>query len=67
MIARQEEPTSPMPPQHQQKPGIEAKMEPQPRYEAPLYRGANKLSGKVAIITGGDSGIGRAVAVLLGE
>jgi NAD(P)-dependent dehydrogenase (short-subunit alcohol dehydrogenase family) len=39
-------------------------MEPQPRYEAPLYRGANKLSGKVAIITGGDSGIGRAVAVL---
>src|SRR5919199_6917807 len=59
-----EEPKSPMPPQHQSKPGSEAKLKPRPRYEAPLYMGAGKLKEKVALITGGDSGIGRAVAVL---
>jgi NAD(P)-dependent dehydrogenase (short-subunit alcohol dehydrogenase family) len=58
------EPKSPMPPQHQEKPGIESKLTPRPRYEAPLYKGSDKLKNKVALITGGDSGIGRAVAVL---
>ena len=61
---RLKEPMSPMPPQHQRKPGIEAKLKPRPRYAAPLYSGAGKLKEKVALVTGGDSGIGRAVAVL---
>ena len=59
-----EQPKSPMPPQHQAKPGLEAKLKPRPNYQAPAYQGAGKLKEKVALITGGDSGIGRAVAVL---
>lgn len=52
------------PAQQQSNPGIESKMDPRPRYQAPHYKGADKLKNKVALITGGDSGIGRAVAVL---
>lgn len=61
---RQPEPRPPFPRQHQRKPGIESKLRPRPRYEAEAYRAAGKLTGKAALITGGDSGIGRAVAVL---
>jgi NAD(P)-dependent dehydrogenase (short-subunit alcohol dehydrogenase family) len=57
-------PEPPFPKQHQPKPGHEASLEPAPMYDAPFYLGSNKLAGKVALITGGDSGIGRAVAVL---
>jgi NAD(P)-dependent dehydrogenase (short-subunit alcohol dehydrogenase family) len=57
-------PAPPFPKQHQRKPGSEADLDPLPYYDAPFYRGSNKLENKVALITGGDSGIGRAVAIL---
>jgi NAD(P)-dependent dehydrogenase (short-subunit alcohol dehydrogenase family) len=59
-----EYPEPPMPAQHQAKPGQEADLKLQPMYDAPFYKGSEKLKDKVAIITGGDSGIGRSVAVL---
>lgn len=52
------------PPQHLGKPGLEADLKAAPMYQAPGYKGSDKLKDMVAIITGGDSGIGRAVAVL---
>jgi NAD(P)-dependent dehydrogenase (short-subunit alcohol dehydrogenase family) len=57
-------PVPPLPKQHLRKPGMESDLDPRPDYLAPGYRGAGKLEGKVALITGADSGIGRAVAVL---
>src|SRR5918998_6804686 len=49
--------------QPQETPGIEAEMTPRPDYGAKTYEGHGRLEGKAAVITGGDSGIGRAVAV----
>jgi NAD(P)-dependent dehydrogenase (short-subunit alcohol dehydrogenase family) len=62
--SEQKEPKAPFPKQHQARPGIEADIDPRPQYKAPLYRGSGKLEDKIALITGGDSGIGRSVAVL---
>lgn len=58
------QPENPLPEQHLDKPGSERELEPRPHFRAPDYAGSDKLRGMVALITGGDSGIGRAVAVL---
>jgi NAD(P)-dependent dehydrogenase (short-subunit alcohol dehydrogenase family) len=60
----QKEPKPPFPKQKQSGTGLESKLHPKPRYEASKYKPAGKLEGKCALVTGGDSGIGRAVAVL---
>ena len=62
--SNQRHPASPLHEQKQPRPGIEANLQHKPQYQAPAYRAAGKLEGKVAIVTGGDSGIGRAIAVL---
>lgn len=65
--ARSSQPQRPKPPypeQQMEKPGIESQLEPRPQYHGSTYRPAGKLEGKAALVTGGDSGIGRSVAVL---
>lgn len=64
MQAGQRDYPSHFPQQHLKKPGLEAELDVKPMYDAPGYKGSGKLEGMVALITGGDSGIGRAVAVL---
>ena len=59
-----EYPAPPFPKQHLLKPGDEKDLELQPMWDAPFYKGSGKLEGKVALITGADSGIGRSVAAL---
>lgn len=59
-----QQPHPPFPEQKLAKPGLESKLKPKPNYDAPHYRGSEKLKDLAALITGGDSGIGRAVAVL---
>lgn len=59
-----QQPRPPFPEQHQEGVGVESRLDPAPRFLAPGYRPAGKLTGRIALVTGGDSGIGRAVAVL---
>ena len=57
-------PENPLPEEKQSRPGLESEMEHKPQFLHPEYKGAEKLAGKAAIVTGGDSGIGRSVSVL---
>jgi len=59
-----DQPAPPFPEQHLAKPGLEADMDLKPKFMAEQYKGSGKLEGQAAIVTGADSGIGRAVAVL---
>src|SRR5438067_11637732 len=63
MDPREKGPKPPHTTTHQQYPGSEAEMDPRPDYGEKSYKGTGKLTGKAAVITGGDSGIGRAVAL----
>jgi NAD(P)-dependent dehydrogenase (short-subunit alcohol dehydrogenase family) len=64
MPRTRQHPKSPLPAQTQAKPGLDSRMSPRPQFRAPQYKGSGKLENRVALITGGDSGIGRSVAVL---
>jgi NAD(P)-dependent dehydrogenase (short-subunit alcohol dehydrogenase family) len=59
-----EQPIPPYPEQRQRPPGLESELDPAPRWRGDRYRSADKLAGMAALITGGDSGIGRSVAYL---
>ena len=63
-VPNKDKPAHPLPAQHLTKPGLERDLDPRPQFLAPTYVGSGKLAGMTALITGGDSGIGRAVAVL---
>ena len=62
-----DQPTPPFEPQSQDWPGLDSKMSPRPRHAGEAYKPADKLLGKKALVTGGDSGIGRAVVTLFAK